>query len=276
MGESVMARIEYIDAAGARIAVTRTGRGAPIVCLHATGHGARDYARLAARLGDRFEFHAIDWPGQGESPREATPASAARYAELLAGAMEALALERALIIGNSIGGAAALIYAAAKPARVRGLILCNPGGLQAVSLPARLICRSKARFFARGEGGAADFPRRFRRYYERTVLPLAASAWRREEIIAAAARTAPVLREAWESFADPAADLRALPAALSCPVLYAWARRDALVSWSRCRKAALRARDCEAALLDAGHCAFLEQPDAFEALMLSFAARAPV
>jgi pimeloyl-ACP methyl ester carboxylesterase len=267
---------QFIETAEARLAVTRTGRGAPIVCLHATGHGARDFAATADRLADRFEFIAIDWPGQGHSPREACPASAVRYAALLEGAMDALELGRAVVLGNSIGGAAALIYAAAAPARVRALVLCNPGGLQAVSLPARLICRSQARFFSRGERGAPDFPRRFRRYYERSVLPGPASAWRREEIIAAGVATAPVLREAWESFADPAADIRSLPAALKCPVLYAWARRDNLVSWARCRKAATRAPDHEIVLFDAGHCAFLEQPALFDDALLAFAARLPL
>ena len=265
----------FIDAAGARLAYTRSGTGPIVVCLHATGHGARDFAELARRLGSRFEFIAIDWPGQGDSPREEIPASAARYAHLLGAALDALGVPRALLLGNSIGGAAALIFAAAAPARVRGLVLCNPGGLQPVSLLARLLCRDKASFFARAERAAPDFPRRFRRYYERVVLTGAASAWRREEIIAAGPASAGVLRQAWESFADPTADIRDLVPRVNAPVLYAWARGDALVAWSRCRKAARRAPTHEVVLFDAGHSAFLEQPDQFDEAFVSFARRLP-
>src|SRR6188508_1437495 len=75
--------VEFHDAAGARIAVARRGSGPPVVCLHATGHGARDFEPLAERIGYRFEVFAVDWPGQGKSPREQHPASARRYAAIV-------------------------------------------------------------------------------------------------------------------------------------------------------------------------------------------------
>jgi hypothetical protein len=38
---------ELVNAAGARVAAHRDGRGPAVICLHATGHGARDFARLS-------------------------------------------------------------------------------------------------------------------------------------------------------------------------------------------------------------------------------------
>ena len=259
-----------ISAGGTRLHGFRQGAGPVVLCLHATGHGARDFARLAGRLGHRYQFVAFDWPGQGESPREAMPASAARYAELLTGAVDALGLDRFVILGNSIGGAAAIIYAAAHRERVRGLVLCNPGGLQRVGLIARIYCRRMATFLGGGERGEKDFPKRFRRYYERTVLPKKAAAWRREEIIASANAISPVLREAWESFGRKDADIRALVPGLACPVLYAWAKKDFAVAWSRSKRAALRVPKAKAELFDAGHAAFLEQPEKFDAAFTAF------
>jgi 4,5:9,10-diseco-3-hydroxy-5,9,17-trioxoandrosta-1(10),2-diene-4-oate hydrolase len=261
-----------IAVGGTTLRIWRHGRGPTVVCLHATGHGARDFVRLAARLGDRFELVAIDWPGQGGSPRERIPAGAARYAELLAGVVDHLALSRVALLGNSIGGAAALTYAAAHPERVTALVLCNPGGLQRVGWLARLVCGHMARFVGGGERGDPAFPRRFRRYYERSVLPVAEATWRRDEIVAGAVAASPVLREAWQSFREPDADLRRLVPALSCPVLYAWATRDRYVSWGRSKRAAIRAPHHAIELFDGGHAAFLERPAEFDAAFVRFMA----
>jgi 4,5:9,10-diseco-3-hydroxy-5,9,17-trioxoandrosta-1(10),2-diene-4-oate hydrolase len=258
--------------AGTTLRVWRHGRGPVVVCLHATGHAARDFIRLAQRLGDRFELVAIDWPGQGASPRDHVPTSATRYAELLAGVIDRLALDRVALLGNSIGGAAALTYAATHPERVTALVLCNPGGLQRVGVLARVVCAYMARFFGGGERGDPGYAKRFRRNYERMVLPRAEAAWRRDEIVAGATAVATVMREAWQSFARPDADLRALVPTLACPVLYAWAKRDRIVAWSRSKRAALRAPRHKVEMFDGGHAAFLEQPAEFDAAFVSFMA----
>jgi len=262
-----------IEASGARIAVRRHGAGPAIVCLHATGHGARDFDRLAARLGNRFEFAAIDWPGQGDSPSEAKPASAARYAEILEGALESLGFERCILLGNSVGGAAAITYAAKNPERVRALVLCNSGGLIASNPLVRFYCRMMARRFEHG-ASVRSFQSWFARYY-RQVLPRAEAAWRREEIVANGARMAPVLAQAWNSFAAPEADIRDLIPSLRMPVLYAWGRRDRTLPWSWVKRTAQRTPQAEIVLFDAGHSAFLEQPEEFDAALLCFAAGVP-
>src|SRR5690349_3114564 len=120
-----------IEVAGVRLAVAREGCGPPLVCLHAIGHGGGDFAALARAMADRFEVIRVDWPGQGRSDDDpGHPAGPARYADLLEGLLETLGVERPLIVGNSIGGAAAMLHASRRP--VRGLVLCDTGGLVAV------------------------------------------------------------------------------------------------------------------------------------------------
>src|SRR5262249_59947803 len=114
---------------GVRLAYNDEGAGSPIVCLHAIGHGAGDFAALRAHLRGRHRVIALDWPGQGNSGDDRVPASASRYAELLNGVLDALVVEPVVLIGNSVGGAAAIRLAAAQPARVRALVLANTGGL---------------------------------------------------------------------------------------------------------------------------------------------------
>src|ERR1700722_123286 len=43
------------------------GAGPVLICLHAIGHGARDFEDLSRRLGHGFRVIALDFPGQGHS-----------------------------------------------------------------------------------------------------------------------------------------------------------------------------------------------------------------
>src|SRR5215469_8745987 len=104
-----------LDVAGTKVAVLRAGRGPAIICLHAIAHGARDYLKLAERLGDRFAFYAVDFPGHGQSPNDGVAPTPAHYASLLDRIVDGLGLKRFGIIGCSIGGATAIRYAAAHP-----------------------------------------------------------------------------------------------------------------------------------------------------------------
>jgi pimeloyl-ACP methyl ester carboxylesterase len=151
----------------------------------------------------------------------------------------------------------------------------DPAGLQPVGWLARLVCRRMAAFFGTGADGDPEFQAKFRRYYERDVLSGPAAAWRREEIIASSVRMAPILREAWLSFAEPAADIRHLAPKIACPVLFAWARRDRYVAWSRSRRAARLVPRHTVKLLEASHAAFLEQPAEFDAALIEFVDRLP-
>src|SRR5262245_42089679 len=87
---------------GVRLVYDDEGQGPPLVCLHAIGHGASDFAGLRRRLAGRHRVIALDWPGHGSSDDDRLPASAGRYTLLLAGMLDALGVERPIIPGTSI------------------------------------------------------------------------------------------------------------------------------------------------------------------------------
>lgn len=267
--ETGRADATLVDAGGVRLSVSRVGQGVPVVCLTAIGHGSRDFDAFVERLPPGFEAILVDWPGQGRSEGDTQPASAVRYEGLLARLLQRLDVSRPILIGNSIGGAAAIRYAAAHP--VRGLVLCDPGGLAAVNGVVRRFCGLFARFFAAGERGAAWFPAAFALYY-RMVLPSPAAAAQRRRIVAAARETAVVCRQAWESFGRPEADIRAMARDLDARVWFAWAGQDRVIPLRFCRPAVDAMRAADLTLFRAGHSAFLEQPDAFADGFRAFAA----
>ena len=200
-GASPSARRVTVDGVG--LAVDDEGHGPAIVCLHAIGHGAGDFAALRARLAPRWRVIAPDWPGQGRSDSDRVPPSAVRYADLLAGLLDACAVERAVLLGNSIGGAAAIRYAAAHPERVAALVLENPGGLDpADDALGRTALAAMVAFFARRRAWCRLVPGGVRRLLPARPPacarggPAAAHRRRRARDRAAAARCLDQLRQA--------------------------------------------------------------------------------
>lgn len=254
---------------GVRLAYDDDGAGPALVCLHAIAHGAGDFAGVRERLCARWRVLALDWPGHGNSGDDPIPASAARYAELLAAFLDTVGIEQAVVLGNSIGGAAAIRYAAAHPTRVRALVLANPGGLDRFDVLTGPMTRGMARFFAAGANGARWYPRAFATYY-RFVLSQPAAATQRARIVASAVEVAPVLAHAWRSFGAPEADLRGLAPRITCPVLFTWATGDRINQLKRCRPAIQRFPNGRLETFRGGHAAFLEDLDAFGAALERF------
>lgn len=263
--------VTWIEIDGHRIAVARRGNGTPVLCLHAIGHGARDFEQFAHLIGEAFEAIALDWPGQGLSRADGIAPTAAHYENIARGALDALNIDRAIVLGNSIGGAAALRLAANAPGRVSALILCNAGGLAPVTPFVRFAIRQMTRFFGAGARGASWYPRAFAFYYRRLVLPRAPARAQRDRIIASAYDIAPVLRAAWEGFAEPESDLRARVGDIACPVFLAWAKSDRIIAWSSSRAATRKFRDRRVQLFRGGHAAFLEDPEQFARAFRRFA-----
>jgi pimeloyl-ACP methyl ester carboxylesterase len=250
-----------IEVDGVRLACARAGHGSTVVCLHAIGHGGRDFEAFANLVADQFDVVRVDWPGQGRSGDDHQPPTAARYAQLLSGLIAELGIEKPILIGNSIGGAAAMIHAASHP--VRAIVLCNSGGLVEVTDQVTRVCNFMSRFFAAGVRHAWWFTAAFWTYYTFLVLPSAAARAQRRRIIAARYEIAPLLRDAWLSFGKPDADLRTTAAALETPIWVAWASGDKVIPLSRCLAAIKSMKNAQLTKFGGGHAAFMERPRPF-------------
>src|SRR3954467_12071340 len=102
--------------------------GLTIVCVHGYTSSAEAFNALARRLQDRAHFVAMDVRGHGESAW--SPEGAYQYADQagdLAALVDALGIERFVLIGTSMGGIVAMAYAAQYPERLRGLVINDIG-----------------------------------------------------------------------------------------------------------------------------------------------------
>jgi 4,5:9,10-diseco-3-hydroxy-5,9,17-trioxoandrosta-1(10),2-diene-4-oate hydrolase len=269
---------DLVEAAGTKVAIIRRGAGQPVLCLHATAHGGRDFESLVDALVPLgFEMVCLDWPGHGASPPDASdqPASAKRYAAVLEDLIPTLfGKAKPIVIGNSIGGAAALIAGLSMPEAMRALVLCNPGGLAPLDRLATTVINLLVKFFEAGTRGARWFAWAFGLYY-RLVLSGRPAHAQRKRIIAAGPEMAPILAEAWRSFGEADADLSGKVANLNLPVLFAWAKSDQIVAWSRSKRAVKTMPQAKVEFFKGSHAAFLEDPSAFQTCFLAFVKALP-
>ncbi len=111
------------------IAICDDGEGPTVLLIHGVPGSARDFRWLVPMIAPTLRCVRIDLPGYGASPRE-TVASAAvseRVASCRA-VLDALQIERAVVIGHSMGGPTAVELALHHADRVRALVLiASPG-----------------------------------------------------------------------------------------------------------------------------------------------------
>lgn len=110
------------------IAGIRAGEGqgdAPtVVLVHGVGLNADSWSAQTDALSHRFQVHAIDLPGHGESAALSAPASLADYGDALTAALADVGQPFALA-GHSLGALIALDIAVRYPARVRAVAALN-------------------------------------------------------------------------------------------------------------------------------------------------------
>lgn len=108
------------------------GAGSPaLVLLHGFAASTFSWREVMAPLAQQGRVVAYDRPAFGLTERpqewgEANPYSSAYQPELLVGLLDELGIERAVLVGNSAGGAVAVQTALAYPGRVEGLVLVSP------------------------------------------------------------------------------------------------------------------------------------------------------
>ena len=121
----------HLEVGGDRIFYTlhdaaRSARGhVPLILVHGAGENHLVWpARLRRMPG--ISVYAIDLPGHGKSGGSGR-SSIAAYADWLEQALRALSLDRAVIVGHSMGGAIAQQFGLAYPAQTAALVLIATG-----------------------------------------------------------------------------------------------------------------------------------------------------
>jgi len=92
------------------LAFSEYGEGPPLVILHGLFGSARNWRTIAERLADRYHVYAVDLRNHGESGHADTMSFSEMIDDLRL-FLDAQELERPAIIGHSVGGKVAMLFA---------------------------------------------------------------------------------------------------------------------------------------------------------------------
>jgi pimeloyl-ACP methyl ester carboxylesterase len=127
MTEEGRLRFRTVATDSHRISLLEAGTGAPVVAIHGLGASKASFLATVAALAPRFRVIAIDLPGFGDSDKPVgAPYDARYFAGAVVELLDALGIDRAHLIGNSLGGRVALEAGLRAPERVRRLALLAP------------------------------------------------------------------------------------------------------------------------------------------------------
>lgn len=96
-----------------------------VVLLHSLATHSEIWRPQLAVWANTFRVICIDLPGHGASPAADEPLSLSDHAALVEQVLDTLAIQRAAIVGLSLGGMVAQAWALRSPARVRALVLAH-------------------------------------------------------------------------------------------------------------------------------------------------------
>jgi pimeloyl-ACP methyl ester carboxylesterase len=253
---------------GVRLEYVGQGRpaGVPVLMFHGLTDSWRSFERVLPHLPENIHALAVSLRGHGDSDRPAAGYRPADFAADAAAFLDALGLERAVIVGHSMGGHVARRFAIDYPERTLGLVLMgsffecagNPAVAALWEAVAELedpVDRALALEFQQGTI-AKGVPETYLETVVRESLKVPARVWRA------------ALRGMLEE------DHTGALGGIAAPTLVVWGERDAFVP--RSDQDALAVAIEGARLIEypgAGHGLHWDEPERFAADLAGFCAR---
>jgi len=114
---------------GHRVIYRTAGGGPPVVLIHGMLNSSRHWERVALRLADAYTVIAPDLVGHGDSATPRGDYSLGAHATSIRDLLSVLGVERATIVGHSLGGGVAMQFINQFPQRTERLVLISSGGL---------------------------------------------------------------------------------------------------------------------------------------------------
>src|SRR5438094_6273676 len=114
---------------GHRVIYRVAGSGPPVVLVHGMVNSSRHWEAVARQLADRYTVIAPDLIGHGDSATPRGDYSLGAHAAVIRDLLASLGIDRATLVGHSLGGGVAMQFFYQFPQRAERLVLISSGGL---------------------------------------------------------------------------------------------------------------------------------------------------
>jgi pimeloyl-ACP methyl ester carboxylesterase len=253
---------KFATAGGYKLYYVESGKGFPLLYVHGNTGSSRWFEKVMDFPGARAL--AFDLPNFGRSSAAPSATEIDVYGDAIGGFIEALRLKDPVLVGHSLGGAAAISLAARRPELVKSLVLVDsapPSGLVTPPehIPLLAMMRTNRAVLSQALRGVTP-TLKDEAFFESLVddaLLMAEPAWVGHA-------------EALGKF-----DYRGRCSAFKKPVLVLWGRKDLIVNEAMARETAAAFPDARLEILeDVGHSVVAEDPQRFKKLLSDFLGRA--
>jgi 3-oxoadipate enol-lactonase len=247
-----------------RIAWEERGDGAPLLLIQGLGYGRWSWDPIVPALAERYRVLWFDNRGIGDSDKPEGPYTAKLMAADAIQVLDEAGVDRAHVLGASLGGMIAQELCAGAPERVDKLVLCctTPGGAAAVSMPQVTV-----ELFAEAPTLAPEVA--LRRFVE-NALSADASVELIQELYERRIVNPPD-PTGWRAQAAAGLGFAGVDGAIAAPTLIVTGTEDNVVDPRNADVLADHIRGAEVERIDgAGHFFFWEQPDVFVRIVSEF------
>jgi 3-oxoadipate enol-lactonase len=252
---------------GLSLSYESQGEGPPLVFVHGLGATGNVWHAQRSTLSKYFRAVTFDLSGSGRSDRSRRSYSIDSWCDELAGLMDHLHIEQAVIVGHSMGTVIVQKFAAKYAAKTKAIVLA--GALVELGPPGKEAFGKRAETVEReGMAGVAD-----------TVLTGALSAGTRERNLALTGMVREMLLAndpacyAGHCRALIAGSAKADQPKIACPALLVVGDQDPVTPLSLQRQiAAAIAKSHIRIVPNTAHLTMLETPESFNAVLLEFLA----
>lgn len=264
---------KFIDLGGNSTHYVEKGEGEPVILVHGFFYDSYMWNKNIDALAKRFKVYALDLWGFGYSTRSPVDYGYPLYADQLLRFMDALNIQKASLVGQSMGGGTCILFAVRHRDRVKKMILVDPAGLpNPLPLLGKIANLPKVGEFLLGLRG--DF-------YRKMVLGMLwiygkgfitgsylENVTRFHKIRGTTEVSLSILRK---QFFDKLSDEVHRLGEMDVPILIVWGRQDKAIPLERGQEMHRILRGSRLEILErAGHCPHDEQSREFNQLALDF------
>jgi 3-oxoadipate enol-lactonase len=247
-----------------RIAWEERGDGAPLLLIQGLGYGRWSWDPIVPALAERYRVLWFDNRGIGDSDKPEGPYTAQLMAADALQVLDEAGVDRAHVLGVSLGGMIAQEVASGTPERIDKLILCctTPGGEATVPMPQVTV-----RLFDEAPNLPPEVA--LRRFVENALAADAPAELIQELYDRRMAN--PPDPAGWQAQAAAGRGFEGVNGAIAAPTLIVTGTEDNVVDPLNSDVLAEHIPGAEVQRIDnAGHLFFWEQPDAFVRIISEF------